>query len=210
VSHVTEEADDVVVLPWWRNPLNVALAVILFAMVLVGVGYRFGERSSIVAHNDVDAGFLQDMRIHHEQAVVMASIYLNISGDEPTVLRTIAREIMFDQSTESGRMVQMLRMFGEAETNETETAMAWMGMPVPLASMAGYASDEQLTELSRSRGKEADKIFASLMISHHEGGLHMAEFAEKNGENSEVVALARAIITSQTSEIGELKKYSPA
>lgn len=210
MSVVTEgDEESTIVLPWWRNPLNIALSAVLAAMVLLAIGYQFGTRHSMVAHNDVDAGFLQDMRIHHEQAVVMASIYLNVSDDEPTVLRTIAREIMFDQSTESGRMVQMLRMFGEAETNESETAMSWMGMPVPLETMPGYASDAQLTELSRARGTEADKLFSSLMVTHHEGGIHMAEYAVENGHNSEVVALARAIITSQNSEIGELKQHTP-
>lgn len=211
MSVVTEGDDqDTIVLPWWRNPLNIVLASVLAALLLVSLGFQLGSRSSMVAHNDVDSGFLQDMRIHHEQAVTMASIYLNVSADEPTVLRTIAREIMFDQSTESGRMVQMLRMFGEAETNETDTAMGWMGMPVPLETMPGYASDAQLEELSRATGDEADKLFVSLMVTHHQGGVHMAEYVVTNGKNTEVAALARAIVTSQNSEIGELKKHSPS
>ncbi len=51
--------------------------------------------------------------------------------DTDPALRDIAREIVFGQSIEIGRMVQMLREFGAPESNETDTAMAWMNEPRP-------------------------------------------------------------------------------
>ncbi len=193
-------------LPWWKNPLNIALMLLVLVITAGSIGFAIGRTDSVAAHNQIDTGFLQDMRIHHEQAVTMSVVYLGASPQGNALLHTIAREIMLDQSAENGRMAQMLRMFGESETNESDTAMGWMGMPVPLEEMTGMATDSELQSLYKARNAQADKIFATLMIAHHKGGLHMAEFVNTHGKNKEVVALAHAIITSQTSEINELTK----
>lgn len=202
----TDDRTDDTVLPWWRSPLNVVLALVVVVMAAAGIGYAIGGSSSELSHNDVDTGFLQDMRIHHEQAVVMSLVYLDAAPDGRRVLRDIAREIVMAQSTEIGRMVQMLRMFGAPETNESDIAMSWMDMPVPLASMPGLATDAELQRLRRAKGPDADSVFASLMIAHHDGGIHMAEYAVDHADNAEVVAMARSMVKSQTSEVRELKK----
>jgi uncharacterized protein (DUF305 family) len=136
----------------------------------------------------------------------MSVVYLGASPKGNLLLNMIAKEIKLIQSAEGGRMVQMLRMFGEAETNETDIAMSWMGMPTPLEEMMGMASAEELQALYKARGTEADRIFATLMIAHHKGGLHMAEYAKANAKNKEVIAFADSIIHSQESEIVELQK----
>ncbi len=207
---VPESTDqsDVPLLPWWQNPFNVVLTALVILMAGVGIGTLVARSSSEIAHNSSDVGFLQDMRIHHEQAVTMAVVYLGASPKGNVTLRTIAREIMLEQSTEAGRMVQMLRMFKESETNESDQVMAWMGTPVPLERMPGYASDAELDSLYKSRNAEADRIFATLMIAHHKGGIHMADHASMHGENDEVRALADAIIHAQQSEITELTKLA--
>ena len=207
---------DAILLPWWKNPANILIGVVVVAIFLGSVGYSVGNRAGRVQHNSVDVGFLQDMRIHHEQAVAMASVYLDIWTDGNVVERTIAREIQFDQSFESGRMVQLLRIFGASEVNETDQAMTWMNEthhamtsthePVPLERMPGLATDEQLQELRRAKGVEADKLFAQLMIAHHNGGLQMAEYAVEHGKNNEVLGLAAAMVAAQTSEVVELNR----
>lgn len=207
---------DAILLPWWKNPANILIGVVVVAIFLGSVGYSVGNRAGRVQHNSVDVGFLQDMRIHHEQAVAMASVYLDIWTDGNAVERTIAREIQFDQSFESGRMVQLLRIFGASEVNETDQAMTWMDEthhamtsmhdPVPLERMPGLATDEQLQELRRAKGVEADKLFAQLMIAHHNGGLQMAEYAVGHGKNNEVLGLAAAMVAAQTSELVELNR----
>ena len=201
-----ETHDGTIVLPWWRNPLNVALIGLAAALLFTGLGWSLGGRDSSLAHNDVDAGFLQDMRIHHEQAVTMSIVYNGVAPTGNALLSSIAREIVVDQSTEAGRMVQLLRMFGESETNETDTAMTWMDMPTPIDKMPGMASEKQLRDLYESRGTEAHRLFATLMIAHHEGGVHMAEHVLVHGRNAEVRAMARSMITSQNGEIGELRR----
>lgn len=199
-------ADESPVLPWRHSALNVLLALILAAGLGALAGYFAGNSSSETAHNNVDIGFLQDMRIHHEQAVVMATIYLGAAPNGNSTLRTIARGILLEQQMETGRMVQLLRMFKAAETNETDQVMGWMGTPIPLSRMPGYATDEELEKLYQSRDAQADELFITLMIAHHKGGVHMAEYTVENGKNKEVIAFAELIVESQTSEVGELTR----
>lgn len=198
-------SDDVVVLPWWRNPANIAIGTFGAALLVFALGFTFGARPSGDGHNTSDVGFLQDMRIHHEQALTMSLIYIQ-TQPESSVLRSIAYEIIMSQGTEIGRMVQLLRDFDEAETNETDQAMAWMGDPTPLEEMPGLATDEQMKQLQQSRGAVADELFARLMIAHHKGGVHMAEHAAMHGTNGEVRLMAEAMVKAQTGEIADLEK----
>ena len=199
------DVDDVIVLPWWQHPLNILTIVITAALLAGMVGWMIGDSNSELAHNEVDTGFLQDMREHHEQAVYMSFIY-NSLPDTDSGLRTVATSIIMGQNQDIGRMVQMLRMFGEPEANEGETSMAWMGMPVGRGQMPGMASQADLDKLATLSGREADEFFVQLMKAHHEGGIHMAEYASGNAKNSEVRAMAAAIVTSQQEEIAEMQR----
>jgi uncharacterized protein (DUF305 family) len=104
--------------------------------------------------------------------------------------------------------VQLLRVFGEAETNESNVAMTWMGHSVPLEQMDGLASKADLDLLADSSGAEADELFARLMIAHHEGGVSMAEYAARHGSNPEVTAMASAMARAQLGEIAELRRIT--
>jgi uncharacterized protein (DUF305 family) len=195
------DSDDEIVLPWWQNPLNF-IALGLAALILgVGIGYYVGDRNASPTYNKVDVGFLQDMRYHHEQAVDMAYFYLT-SGDETHPrLRLYAQEILYSQQMEVGRMIEMLRSFREPEANDTGTAMGWMGMTMPIDDMDGLATQEQLDDFAAASGVDASVRFAELMIEHHRGGLHMAEYAAENARNPEVKDLARSMIAGQQPEI---------
>lgn len=208
---------DETVLPWWMNPVNIVLMVVTAAVLAAAVGFVFGESRGKGAKNGSDIGFLQDMRIHHEQAVNMGLIYLDVSApgmgegsDSRATLRLIAREIIVNQSNESGRMVQLLRQFDAAETNETDQVMGWMGEPTPLAQMPGYATDEEMQSLQQSRGPDADRMFGELMVAHHKGGVHMAEHVGMHGSNDEVRAMANSMVKAQNGEIAEMNKLLAA
>lgn len=200
---------DVVLLPWWQNPWNVAALALAGLILGFGIGYFVGDRAASTRGNDVDVGFLQDMRYHHDQAVAMAFFYRTEVVEPHPRLDLLSMEIVMSQQLEAGRMVQLLREMGEIEANDTGTAMAWMGEPTPIEQMPGIASDDELDELAAAVGRgdsvEAGRIFATLMIAHHEGGLHMAEHAVEHGSNDEVVAMARGMIVGQRAEIAEMQ-----
>jgi uncharacterized protein (DUF305 family) len=196
-------------LPWWRSPLNVTLVAVVLVVLGFAIGTFVPRGDDPTVHNEVDTGFLQDMRIHHEQAITMAIVYRGIASadGEPldATLRTIALEIHMTQGVEVGRIVQLLRLFGAAETNESSQVMAWMGHAMPMEKMPGLASDGDLDRLHSARGSEADRLFATLMIAHHKGGVEMARYAAERAANPEVRALARSMIKGQTGEINELE-----
>lgn len=193
------------ILPWWQNPLNFVAIAMATLILGVGIGYYVGDAAATPNHNAVDAGFLQDMRYHHDQAVQMAYFYLTAVDEPNPRLTMLAEEILLSQQMESGRMIQMLRGFGVSEVNDTGMAMGWMGMKMPIEEMTGLASDSELDEFAAADGIEASRIFAELMIEHHEGGVHMAEYAMDHADNGAVRSLAESMITAQSAEIKELR-----
>jgi uncharacterized protein (DUF305 family) len=143
------------------------------------------------------------MRVHHEQAVEMSLSYLNNDGTD-RALRTVATTILLEQQLEIGRMIQLLRSFGESEVNEEEIAMEWMGDPVPLEEMPGLASEEDVQRLRDATGADADGVFVELMTEHHLGGIHMAEHAVDHAAVADVTTMATQIVRGQTEEVAEL------
>ncbi len=195
------------VLPWWQNPINLVSLAVAIALLAGALGWVVGNNNAIDDPGPTDTGFLQDMRWHHEQAVEMANIYM-VLPDTDQRLATIAREIALGQAIEIGRMVEMLRNFGAAETNETETAMSWMGTPTPLDRMPGLATEADLQRFVTLSGDEADAAFVALMVAHHEGGIHMAEHAATHADVAEVRTMATQMAESQRSEIEELRRLA--
>lgn len=188
--------------PWWHSRWR--LLTLGAALVFLGfaAGYAFTTVSGVPTADSVDVGFLHDMRVHHDQAVEMAMILLDKDRDatDPET-RLVAKEILLGQQLESGLMVQLLRTWGREEVNASGTAMAWMDMPVPTERMPGLATPEQLAELRSATGAEADRLFAELLLAHHEGGIHMAEDAAARARTDAVRELAGAIAEGQRSEL---------
>ena len=197
--------NDVTVLPWWQNPLNFIALGLSMLILGAGIGYYFGDSSATPKTNKVDIGFLQDMRYHHDQAVQMAYYYQTSVVDPHPRLNIIAEEILLSQQLENGRMVQLLRSFRAVEANDTGTAMAWMGHAMPIDEMDGLASQSELDSLAAASGDEASRIFATLMIKHHNGGVAMANYAIKNGSNSDVINMAKSMVKGQQAEVSQLQ-----
>ena len=195
--------DDDLLLPWWQRPFNIVVLVVTGALLAGMVGWMIGDSDDVPAHNEVDTGFLQDMRVHHEQAVLMSVVYRSRPDIDPG-MNTIARSIIQGQNIEIGRMIQMLRTLGEAEANESGTSMLWMSMVAEDDQMPGMASEAELDDLASAEGRVADLMFADLMIDHHVGGIEMAEFAARNAEYDEVVLFAESMAHAQESEIREM------
>lgn len=201
------EIDDteIEVRPWWQNPVNFVAIAIAGLVLGAGIGYYAGDSAATPDFNEVDEGFLQDMRYHHDQAVQMAYFYLTEVDQPHPRLSMFAEEILLSQQMEVGRMIQMLRNFGVSEVNDTGVAMGWMGHEMPVDQMDGLASQEQLDEFAAATGDDASRLFAELMIAHHRGGVDMAEYAVDYAENDAVRSFAESMIRGQSAEITELR-----
>jgi uncharacterized protein (DUF305 family) len=182
------------------------------AVLLVEVrGDRFAPRDVFVDRvqcrqpcgRAIGLAFYLDMIAHHEQAVEMALVQLGNDGD-PTVAG-FAREIVIFQQYEIGRMDEALRRWGVERDDRGDTAMAWMGMAVPVDSMPGLAGNDEFDELRASTGPDADALFLELMADHHRGGVHMAAYAADNATDPGVRALATRMERNQSIEINEYR-----
>ena len=67
--------------------------------------------------------------------------------------------------------------------------------------MPGMATDADLAQLQTLSGDDAERLFLTLMIAHHRGGVEMAEAVLERTDERVVVSLATGIVNSQTSEI---------
>lgn len=199
------EDDDVVVLPWWQHPVNIATMLAAVALIAGMLGWLIGQSDdSGPPSNSADVGFLQDMRVHHDQAIEMANLYL----DRPNVdggLGTIARGIAYGQSIEIGIMVQLLNDLGAPAQSDDGMAMAWMGMAVPAEEMPGMATEDEVVALGDAESAEANDLFVRLMVAHHEGGIDMMDAALANAENPTVLFYAQRWRDAQVAEISEME-----
>lgn len=63
------------------------------------------------------------------------------------------------------------------------------------------------TGLQGKTGDAFDQEFLAEMIVHHQGAIDMAKLALTNAKHQEIKDLAKAIISAQTKEIGEMKQW---
>ena len=80
-----------------------------------------------------------------------------------------------------------------------------MNEPTPIDRMPGLASEADIDKLLASTGTDADKLFVDLMTAHHQGGIHMAQYAAEHANEIEVRRLATSMVTGQTGEISEMR-----
>ncbi|GAA3086607.1 DUF305 domain-containing protein [Streptomyces roseofulvus] len=143
------------------------------------------------AFNDADVMFAQMMIPHHEQALEMAKLADGRAEDDG--VKKIVAAVEKAQDPEIQKMKAWLKGWGQPES-------AGMGH-----SMAGMMSEQDMKNLAAAKGKDFDRIFAELMIAHHEGAVEMAKDEQKNGANAEAKALAGEVVRAQTAEIAELR-----
>jgi uncharacterized protein (DUF305 family) len=203
------------------NRSRLVIAAVIVAVLLGTGGFLIGRFSSpsaaeVPATSSAAAGFLRDMQVHHAQAVDMAMTIRDISTDP--ALRRLAYDIALGQSNQSGRMAGLLEAWGLPQAS-AEPAMTWMSQPVIDGSsgdhghgattdgtMPGMATSAQLAQLRGATGVEAEKLFLTLMIAHHQGGLAMAEGVLARTTVPQVVSMANGIIVSQQSDIDAMEK----
>jgi uncharacterized protein (DUF305 family) len=178
----------------------VLVAALLFLAAVVG--YRIG-RPDPPGASSADVGFLQDMIVHHEQAIAMSYRTVSVAADAE--VRSVAKEVLVAQQYEIGLMEGWLRRWGHPRDSGRPTAMAWAGMAHPKNAMVGMAGAEDLQALDEATGRYVDDMFLRLMIAHHAGGVAMAEEILERSDDGPVRELAGRIIKAQRSEINEMQ-----
>lgn len=214
-----------------RQPLfaGVSAALALLVLVAVGILWLTADRSdgttgpSKPTDTSADAGFARDMSIHHQQAVEMSFIVRDSTDDED--VRRLAYDIINTQANQRGMMLGWLDLWGLSKTSE-DLPMTWMKdlssgdsmdhgsmgsmdsmgkdgsyKPHDGSLMPGMATNTQLDELRKAKGRTAEVMYLRLMIAHHKGGIDMAEGAVKLAKDPTVKRLAQGMVDGQQSEI---------
>ncbi|MQA25583.1 MAG: DUF305 domain-containing protein [Micromonosporaceae bacterium] len=145
--------------------------------------------------NDADVTFAQNMIPHHEQAVEMAKL-APTRASNPEVKR-LASQIEEAQDPEIKTLRGWLKDWGKPETPE--------GGHTGMNGMDGMMSEEEMKRLEAARGAEFDRMFARMMIAHHQGAIKMAETEIADGVNPDAKKLARTIKRTQAEEVKTLK-----
>lgn len=153
-----------------------------------------------VGYSQPDLMFAQMMIPHHEQALEMSIIALEVSKNNDVL--AIAQGIFDEQDTE---IQQMKSWLSSSSAKSAAEQMDHEAMGHGSGQMAGMASYEQIDQLAELATPEFDKLFLTLMIAHHEGALEMVSLIEQS-RNAEARTLAKEIVTTQKQEISKMKE----
>jgi uncharacterized protein (DUF305 family) len=152
------------------------------------------------SHSPDDTRFMQDMIPHHHQALEMAALVADRTN-RPELIDAAGR-IDASQGDEIEFMQQWLRDRGERVPDPTAH-----GEMHTSHSMAGMATPEQMAELAAAGGTDFDRLFLTLMITHHEGAVEMVkELLEQPGAAYDPVLFefTTDVTNDQTAEIEKM------
>lgn len=151
-----------------------------------------------VARGDVT--FYQDMIVHHAQALVMVETALPRLGDAQ--VKSLASRIADEQKPE---ILAMTTWLEERKQEVPPQATNPRLGDHEHAGMPGMATPEQLAELGRASGVEADRLFLTLMTAHHKGALTMVGEHGKVAGEEIVEEMANDINVTQAKQIQQMQ-----
>ena len=217
--------------PWWAVVLvAVAVAAAGFAIGRFSTFGDLGATAAQTPASDsAEAGFARDMQVHHAQAIEMAmQVYRTTEND---AVRVLAYDIATGQSAQKGEFYDWLVQWhlpqageplmswmhpsedaghhhggqatggGESTGAPGEAGGADAADEAALMAEMGMASAEELAALRAATGTEADCLFLSLMIRHHEGAIPMAQALLDLGRDPRARQVAEGVIATQSAEI---------
>lgn len=175
-------------------------------------GSAAGSATGSAEFADADVTFAQMMIPHHEQALEMAELADGRASDAE--LKGIIEQIEQAQEPEIETMKEWLRSWDKPIAVESMPRMDHGsgedgdsngdGDGSKGGSADGMMSDADMKRLKGAKGAEFDKMFAEMMIEHHNGAIVMAEDERKNGRNDAAVKMAGDIVKGQTAEVEQL------
>lgn len=154
------------------------------------------QRADDDSPNSADVSYARMMIQHHAQALEMTELVPRQAESER--VRKLAERISAAQGPEIEAMRGWLKNNGEKEDAA--------GGAHDHAAMPGMATEAQLKKLRAARGDAFDRLFLTLMITHHEGAITMATDVKSEGNNVQVEEMADDVAAQQTSEISRMRE----
>jgi uncharacterized protein (DUF305 family) len=150
-----------------------------------------------------DVRFMQDMIVHHAQALVLVGLAEQHLTD--TQVRSIASRIADEQEPEIAAMARWLQERRQDIPPQAENPQFQAGGHSGHGAMQGMATPQQLEQLGKARGVESDRLFLRLMTAHHEGALAMVLDHQRNGTDELVTQIADEIHVTQQTQISHMQ-----
>ncbi|SDP70236.1 Uncharacterized conserved protein, DUF305 family [Pedococcus dokdonensis] len=157
--------------------------------------------SRTFAPTEADVRFMQDMIVHHAQAIVLVSLASEQLTD--TQVKALAARISDEQRPEIDAMAKWLRSKGEQVPPQAGNPE--LGSGHDHAGMPGMATQDQLRQLKEARGVAADRLWLTLMTAHHQGALQMVVQHHRSGTDDVVTQLGDEIHVTQSVQIGAMR-----
>ena len=170
---------------------KVVIAVLIL-VISAGLLFASSPEESKKSFNRADVMFMNMMIIHHDQAIEMAELAPNRT-DNKNILE-LSRNISEAQRAENEQMAEWLRELGYQR-------------PTNGHRMAGMASTEQMQQLSNSTDSEFDQLFSEMMITHHRGGIQMAQSFSQRGSYPKLIDMEKQMIEAQQREIEMMRNW---
>jgi uncharacterized protein (DUF305 family) len=149
-----------------------------------------------------DVKFMQDMIMHHAQAVEMTALIGARSRNAE--VEALGKKISLSQSSEILFMKNWLRLRGK-EVPMDMTSMPGMDMgDMDMPLMPGMLTPKQMEALRKATGAEFDHLFLTGMIQHHTGALTMVNglFSTAGaGQDADLFDFATDVDNTQRAEI---------
>jgi uncharacterized protein (DUF305 family) len=155
-------------------------------------------RGTLPPHSPADVKFMQNMILHHAQAVEMVALIE--SRTENKKLRSLSERITRSQSDEIKFMKRWLASRGEP----AELAMPHLTGMDHSMHMPGMLTSRQMDDLKKANGKEFDQLFLRGMIQHHNGALTMVKDLFDTagaGQDAELFNFVTDVDSGQRAEI---------
>jgi len=178
-----------------------AIIVLLVGTLIYVVGVRTTDEmsgmhqhmqsSSNGKYSGADIMFLQMMIPHHQQAIDMSNVAMQVSKNEE--LLTLAKVIAQDQAAEIVQMKSWLKDAG-----------ASVDPGHSMSGMGGMLTSEEYAALEMASGADFDKLWLTGMTKHHDGAIHMTTMISDD-QNAEIKSFGEAIVKAQSAQIDQMK-----
>ena len=158
-------------------------------------------RATLPPDSPADVQFMQNMIMHHAQAVEMTALI--DSHTQNNELRTLGARISRSQSDEIKFMKRWLMARAEP-TSPPMHHMPGMDMSSHEMLMPGMLTAKQMAALRKAKGQEFDQLFLRGMIQHHNGALIMVKELFDTagaGQDAELFNFATDVDSGQRAEI---------
>jgi uncharacterized protein (DUF305 family) len=197
------------------GPCDAAAAATPTSHGMMSGGMMSGSPTSGGMHEDFDLMFIDMMIPHHEAAVAMAQVAL-VRGEHPEI-RALAQEIIQSQGTE----IALMKVWRD----EWYPGAVAMPMDQMVVTMRGMMNSSTATMMGGAIGMTAtmdpageaqalcsvtgsfDEAFIQMMIPHHESAVAMGNVAQQQATHSDLSAMAKGLVFSQSAEIEQMKTW---